>query len=67
MPHTMIEIAKVIPKKVQFISITFVKWSRSKPTHPVTGPGKTGRNEPMIPRRIKMNPRKSKKMSIGLN
>jgi|TARA_B110000967_G_C18820335_1_gene528344 hypothetical protein len=41
-----------------------VKCSVSRPTHPVKGPGRTGKKEPMIPSVTKKKPKKSKKISM---
>lgn len=56
--------AKVIPRNVQSIGITFVKWSRSSPIQPVIGPGSIGKNEPTIPRVVNTSPNKSKNISM---
>ena len=55
---------KVIPRKVQSIGMSLVKCRIRSPTHPVIGPGSTGKNEPMIPSETKKNPKKSKKISM---
>jgi hypothetical protein len=54
----------VIPRKVQSIGITLVKCNMRSPIHPVIGPGRTGKNEPITPNKTKKNPTKSKKISM---
>ena len=56
--------AKVTPKKVESIGTILVKCNNNKPTQLVKGPGKIGKNEPMIPRQTKTNPRSNKNISI---
>ena len=54
-----------MPKKVQSFGTADVKCNNNSPTQPVKGPGKMGKNAPMIPKQIKMNPKKSNIMSIN--
>ena len=56
--------ARVMPKKVQFIGTASVRCNSNRPTQLVTGPGKTGKNEPMIPSKATKKPTMSKKISI---
>ena len=56
--------AKVMPKKVQLSGTTEVKCSNSSPNHPVKGPGKTGKKEPITPSNTKTSPNSNKKRSI---
>ena len=56
----------VIPKKVQSFGTAVVKWSRSKPIHPVKGPGNMGMNAPIIPKQTKKKPINSKNISIRI-
>jgi hypothetical protein len=56
--------AKVTPRKVQSIGITFVKCKIIKPSQLVSGPGKMGKKEPIIPKQTKKKPSNSKKISI---
>ena len=51
-----IAIAKVIPKKVQFIGTAEVVCKMSRPAQLVMGPGKTGRKDPIIPSKATKKP-----------
>ena len=53
-----------MPKKVQSFGTADVKCKSNRPSQPVKGPGKMGKNAPMIPKIMQINPRKSKRMSI---
>ena len=56
--------ASVITRKVQVISITLVKCSRSRPTQLIGGPGKMGKKLPIMPTIISIKPSVNKKISI---
>ena len=60
----MIAKAKVIPRKVQSIGIILVECKSNNPTQLVKGPGKTGKNEPIIPKQTNTKPKSNKNISI---
>jgi hypothetical protein len=56
--------ANVTPRKVQSIGNIFVECNNSKPTQLVSGPGNTGKKDPIIPKQTKTKPKSSKNISI---
>lgn len=56
--------AKVIPRNVQSKGIICVMYNSNRPIQLVKGPGKTGKNEPIIPSIRNTSPISIKKISI---
>ncbi len=61
----MIAIINVVNKNILFIGIASVIWRIHKPNQPVSGPGRIGKKEPIIPKQEKRKAMNSKNESIN--